>query len=73
MLPVVIIKTKKKSLALEEVDVKARMWREEILLPKKWTNFRDQFLRDYKRQHNSKKSGCGTDEVFQSTWKWYKR
>ena len=60
-------------MALEEVDVKARMWREEILLPKKWTNFRDQFLRDYNRQHNSKKSGCGTDEVFPSTWKWYKR
>ena len=40
------------------------MWREEILLPKKWTNFRDQFLRDYNRQHNSKKSGCGTMKCF---------
>ena len=33
----------------------------------KWTNLRDQFLRDYNRQNNSKKSGCGTDEVFQSS------
>ena len=40
---------------------------------KKWTNLWDQFLRDYKRKINSKKSGYGTDEVFQSTWKWYKR
>ena len=38
---------------------------------KKWTNLRAQLLRDYNRQNNSKKSGCDTDEAFQSNWKWY--
>ena len=40
---------------------------------KKWNNLRGQFLRDYNRQNNSKKSGCGTNELFRSTWKWYER
>ena len=38
----------------------------------KWTNLRYQFLRDYNRQNNSKKSGFETYELFQSTWKWSK-
>ena len=44
-----------------------------MTIKKKLANLRGQFLRDNDRLNNSKKSGCGTDEVFQSTWKWYKR
>ena len=62
----------KKSLALEEVD--RAMQKYDMIrydYQKKWTNLRAQFLGNYNRQNNSKKSGCGTDEVFQWTWKWY--
>ena len=64
----------KKFWAFEEVDISMEehgMNRNEY--QKKWITLRGQFLRDYNRQNSSKKSGCGTDEVFQSTWKWYKR
>ena len=55
-------------MALEEVDMSMQEYDY-----KKWTNLRGQSLQDYNRQNNSKKSGCGTEKVFQSTWKWYKR
>ena len=63
-----------KSLALEEADMAMQEYdMNRYDYQKKWTNLRGEFLRDYNRQNNSKKSGWGTDEVFQSTWKYYKR
>ena len=40
---------------------------------KTWTKLRGQFLRDHIRQNNSRKGSCGSNEVVQSTWKWYKQ
>ena len=39
----------------------------------KWTKLRGEFFRDYIRQNNSRKISCGTNEVVQTTWKWYKQ
>ena len=67
VLPVVTIKTKTKSLALEEFDRALQEYNmNRYDYQKKWTNLQIQFLRNYNHQNNSKKSGCGTDEVFQS-------
>ena len=57
----------KKSLALEEFDRALQEYNmNRYDYQKKWTNLQIQFLRNYNHQNNSKKSGCGTDEVFQS-------
>ena len=40
---------------------------------KRQTNLQGQFLQNYNRQNNSKKSGRGTGERFQSTWKCQRR
>ena len=62
----------KRSLAYEAVDLNLDIYevkRSEYCT--KWTNLRTQFLREHNNYKKTCKSGAGTSDVHQPTWKWY--